>query len=60
MVEYAIETEGLTKVFRSPGGRHGVGGHGALDHEEVRAPVAERQYEAEAGHQTEGFDAHGF
>ena len=35
------------------------GGHRALDDEEVRAPVAERQHEAQAHHHPEPLDAHG-
>ena len=35
------------------------GRHGALHHQEVRAPVAERQHEAEPHHQPEDLDAHG-
>ncbi len=37
---------------RAPGGRHGVRRHGPLHDQEVRAPVAEGQNEAEAHDQT--------
>ncbi len=39
------------------GGDFGVGGHGALDDEEVSAPVAEGEDEAEAHGQADPFDA---
>ncbi len=41
------------------GGDLGVCGHSALDDEEVRAPVAEGEYEAEAHGETDPFDAEG-
>ncbi len=41
------------------GGDLGVGGHGALDDEEVRAPVAEGEHEAEAHGETDPLDAEG-
>ena len=38
---------------------HRVGGHRPLHDQEVGAPVAERQHEAEAHHHPEPLDAHG-
>ena len=43
---------------RAPRRGHRVGRHRALHDEEVGAPVAERQHEAEAHHQPEPLDAH--
>ena len=43
---------------RAPRRVHRVGGHGALHDEEVRAPVAERQHEAQPHDQAEPLDAH--
>ncbi|MNX86090.1 hypothetical protein D3C86_1179540 [compost metagenome] len=38
---------------------HVLSGHGALDHQEVRAPVAEREHEAQAHRHPQPLDAHG-
>ena len=44
---------------RAPGRAHGVRRHGALHDQEIRAPVPEREHEAEAHHQAEPLDADG-
>src|SRR5205807_9641190 len=43
----------------APGGGHRVRGHGALYHQEIGAPIPERQHEAQSHHQAEPLDAHG-
>ncbi len=40
-----------------PRRRHGVRGHGALHHKEIRAPIAERQHEAEPHRQAKPLHA---
>ena len=43
---------------RPPGRRHRIRRHRPLDHQEVGAPVAEREHESQAHHHSEPLDAH--